>query len=358
MQLAEPLRKKNSPHGERDGGLFFCSAEEGASEFLKRFSAGKALFVTDRSSLSAFRKVDTARAVNLVLDVPDALPLFSMPDETAAVLAAGGESTLRAARYFAEIRRVPAALFPSSSALYGTLERSATVNLGGVSANVELSDGEIYCDLEFMKPTIADGYARLLLSRLALVESRALRLFRMIGESGQEERAFGELIQLEHLSAREVVRKNAVIADCEREGLYAGEGQVLARIYRTDGEWRAFCVLGALYAAFFAKGRPQHTVPDYKARAARAGVPYSAQNIPTPQEYASRAIALDQQRVSFVRELDAISKKFATYRRTFFRFADRILANDGDGLRELKCLPEYSGGLTAVIRDFGLMEWE
>ncbi len=358
MQLAEPLRKKNSSFEEGGGGLFFCSAEEGALEVLRRFPAGKALFVTDKSAISAFRRVDSARAVNLVLDVSDALPLFGMPDETAVVLAAGGETTLQAARYFAAVRRVPAALFPSSSALYGALDKSATVNLGGMSAVVNLSDGDIYCDLGLIKPTVSEGYARLLLSRLALVEARALRLFRMKKESGQEERAFHELAGLEQLSVSEIVRKNAVIADCEREGLYTGEGQVLARLYRTDGEWRAFCVLGALYEAFFAKGKPQRTVPDYKARSLRAGVPYSAQNIPTPQEYAHRAVALEQHRVSLMRELGLISKRFAAYRRTFLGFAERVCGNEKGGLKELKLLPEHSGGLTAAIRDFGLMEWE
>ena len=120
MQLADSLRKRNP---WEDGGLLFRSVREGARRFLEERSAGRALLVTDESAVGAFREVTFPRCVSAVLDTADALPLFSMPDEVALVLAAGKGRTLAAARFFAGVRRVPVVTFPSSSALDGAFER-------------------------------------------------------------------------------------------------------------------------------------------------------------------------------------------------------------------------------------------
>lgn len=355
MQLAQSLRKRNP---WEDGGLFFCTVEEGAKRFLNEYPAGKALLVSDASAAGAFRTALAPRCVCAVLDADDALPLFSMPDEVALVLAAGSGKTLAAARYFALVRRVPVALFPSSATLCGAYERERELSVGGVNARVALADGEVVCDLGLMKPRLTEGYERLLLARLALLEARALRCFGIPqGNRTAEEAAYAALTNLGgELSAREIAEKNAAVARCLRDGMYRGEGATLAERLGHEGGWRAFLQLTALYSAFFCKGKPLPFVPDYRERARQAGERYTAQAIPTPKEYAFRACALERKRAAFCSELIQLEKQTGAYRKNLYALAGRAYGGAGS-LEELKRLPERTRGLSCVIRDFGLMDW-
>ena len=355
MQLADSLRKRNP---WEDGGLFFCSVREGALRFLGERSAGRALLVTDESAVGAFREVTGPRCVSAVLDTSDALPLFSMPDEVALVLATGKGNTLSAARFFAGVRRVPVMTFPSSPALDGAYEREAALRLGGVTARVALADGDTVCDLSLMQPRLAEGYERLLLARLARLEARVLRCFGCAsGSEEAEERAYAALSGLaEELSAREIVEKNATVQTCLRQGASCGEGGVLAERLGRDGSWRAFLQLSALYFAFFGKGKPQPFVPDYRERARAAGAAYCEQDIPTPTEYASRVCALARKRAVFFGDAESIVKNTGAYRKNLYSLAGRAYGGAGN-LDELKRLPERTRGLSCIIRDFGLMDW-
>ena len=358
MEFAELLPKTTTPEEER--GVLFCSGEEGVRQAIKIRPAGKLLFVTDGSALRAFRTCLPPRALCLVLDSCDCLPLFLASDDVSMVVAAGGESTLMAARFFAQIRKIPCAVFPVSAALDGVYEACGRVTLGGTSDCVPLKEAQVYCDRELVAPSLGQAYMRLLLSRLALIEARAMRGFGMqTGSEEAEERAYQTLLPLKAKSftLEDVVLKNASLRQCEREGMAAGEGTVLARRIGPQGDEQAYFMLSALYATFFAKGKARLKVPDYAARAREAETAYCEQRVPTLQEFIRRAVALERVRPELNRELGALSEGETHFRRNFYMFSGRAVT-EARAIQFLKKLPECTAGLSTVIRDFGLMEWD
>ncbi|MDE7158880.1 MAG: hypothetical protein K2N74_04820, partial [Clostridiales bacterium] len=287
-------------------------------------------------------------------------PLFSMPDCVSCVVAAGRKKTLFAARYFAEVRGVPCAVFPSDGALFGAYEPQTELLCGGITTTSALRTSEIYCDAAIIKKC-AGAYAALLLSRLALLEARVLRSFRIsCGNAQAEERMFSLFSQLPaEPNEEDVVRWNAEMRRAEREGAYIGEGTVLADLLRAEGvsapEWCAYTQLSALYFIFFTRGKPRkYFIPNYAARSVVAGTEYPAQNIPTEAEFASRSVALEAMRAQFAAETASIVKRKTAYNRTFLALGG---CPQSAGLSTLKKLPEVTSGLTAIIRDFGLMDW-
>ena len=359
MMFAELSPKTITPEGD-EGELVFCSSEEGMRDFMNRRPAGKLLIVTDGSALRAFRTCLPPRALCLVLDSDDCLPLFSCSDDVASIVAAGRESTLVLARYFAEIRKIPCALFPVSAALGGAFECDGRVRLSSVSTRVPLAEATVYCDQALLAPSLGQAYMRLLLARLALIEAKALRGFGLDGGSeGAYEQAFQALLPLQSktLALQDVVTKNAVIRKCERGGMIRGEGICLANEIGRYGEEQAFFLLAALYSAFFAKGKPRLIVPDYAARARAAGAAYALQRVPTLQELVYRGISLERMRAELCWELSRFLEGETHFKANFYALTGRAVAPLGSAAA-LKYLPEQTAGLSAIIRDFGLMEWE
>lgn len=359
MKFAELLPKTNVPAGE-EGELLFCSTEEGVRKIAETRPAGKLLFVTDGSALGAFRTFLPSRALCLVLDSDDCLPLFATSDDVSSVVAAGGRGTLTAARFFAEVRKIPCAVFPASAAMEGAYEKLGEVRTERFLERVPLAGASVFCDEKLVGGSAGQAYMRLLLTRLALVEARAMRGFGLFqGREEAEERAYGALLPLvtKSLVFREVVRINAVLRQCERDGMAEGEGATLARLIGRRGEEQAFGLLSALYLTFFSKGKPRLTVPDYATRAKRAETPYSELSIPTPEEFASRAASFEKMRTPFYREMKAILSGELHYRNNFYALTGRA-PTAAKSFEELQILPEKGAGLCSVIRDFGLMEWE
>ncbi len=364
MILAQTSLPKMTPaaggNGEEAGGFFFCPCEEAVERVLPRF-AGKILLVCDGRAMPRFAQFSRlARVVSAVAE-EDALSLFGMPDGVGAVVAAGGEKTLRSARFFAQVRRIPCAIFPAEGSLCGAFEREGEIRLCGKTERGKLAEAEVYLDLQMLAPTAAESFAALLLSRLALVEERALRIFAGAEKSVHYDKAYSVLEPLSELTLREIVRRNAEMRLIEREGLPVGEGRILAGLHRAAGDaypvWSAFCELAALYAAFFACGKPRrYFVPDYAKRAQRAGTPYWRTAVPSREEYAARALALERMRAPLGAETDAVLCRKSNWVRTFRALSDG--ASPEIGTETLRVLPEHAPfGLTAVIRDFGLMEF-
>ncbi len=343
MMLAEhSLPKRNAEGG---GGLSFCPASEAIHAFCKR-TAGKRLFVSDEGGCSVLAPAAaTEDALLVVLENADALPLFSMPEVT-GVFAAGGENVMRAARLFAELRRIPCALVPTSAALDGVLSRFGEVLLGGERALLPLKEGEISCDTELVAPTLKEGYARLWLARLAILESRALRL--LTGKGEPSEACFSALLPLSgELSAEDIVRMNFTLRREEENGAYRGEGVALASLLGGQHAYfLALCALNGLYAAFFRRGKPRYVLPEY-------------QNFGTPprlEEYRRRKKMLKEHRQELVREL-------AVYLPAVRNASRRYGELSGGPVREKPARAHFSElaalqpeGLTALIRDFGLLE--
>ena len=199
------------------GGLSFCSVEEGASRFL-RGRAGKVLALAEDSAFSAMLPaVRLPRAVSVLWE-GDALPLFAMP-EVSGVLAAGGKEVLQAARFFAAVRGVPCALFPAGAALDGAFSPRGEVSVNANRIRVPLSPAEVFCDCAFLRGSLSEGYARLMLSRLALFEARAVGLLcrRPFGGAGYEE-AFSLSGMAGELPPEEIVRRNASVFPHTRAG--------------------------------------------------------------------------------------------------------------------------------------------
>lgn len=349
MRLADrPVPKRNDEIECGEDRLCFTNAEEGARRFLQAHCAGKTLVVSDVGGYKALAGVAVMpKSVSLVYD-GDALALFSMPDGVGCVLASGGEDVLRAARYFAHVRSVPCALFPSSGTLCGAFETRGKIALMGEEREVPLADANVYFDLN-NGFSLSEAYTHVYLTALARFEEDALAAFR--GERAVKRPPITLCISCPDRA--DLVALNADLRRAEPYGA-AGEGDLLARLYRRDGNrrpvYRAFTELLALYYAFFKCGKPRkYFVCDYAARAKTAGKPYYAAGVPTPQEYASRALVLERIRSQKIFELKEI---LTSWRQSPFCMKQAASLLD---LNNLKYLPEHGGGLSAVIRDFGLL---
>ncbi len=354
-KTAECESTKGKEHGEffsMEKQLQFCSVEEGIARFFTRVPSKKPLYLTDGASYKAFAR-RRKEGIFLVLEGKDTLPLFALPPEISCVLAAGEEHVLRAARLFATVQKIPCALFPSSCTLSGALE-SEPMPLGGASFAFPLNEGNIYCDEAQMRGTLARGYARLLLLRLALVEGRILRVLDGREENENREKIY-QITTNCPASFHEIVRANAQI------GKSCGEGLALAKLYEAQGsilpEWHAFDALCTLYGAFLRYGKPRRFyLPDYRLRAEIAGKNYCEQNVPTTQEYRARALALERGRQILLREM----MPFWAQREIFLSRVRQLYEGrieEKTPLSPLKKLPEYAHGLCEIVRDFGLLDW-
>ena len=346
-----------------EGGPRLCSAREGAEAFLAD-RAAKALIVAEDASFSLLLKaVRAERSVTLLWE-DDALPLFAMPDTVGCVLAAGRAPLLRAARFFARVRAIPCALFPTDAAQDGTCERRGCVRVGGHDVCVPLAEAQIFCDVPRMRESLAEAYARLLLSRLALFEAEgACMIARREWGGVAYEGAFSLLDPVcGALDDVQIVVKNAAMRMLEREGAPVGEGMALAA--RLSGEpspaFAAYAMLGALYRSFFERGRPRrYAVPDYRARALAAGVSPSACDIPSREQYAARALMLERVRGRLLTQLRALDARRHRCAGAMRARGVAVRPAARGAAEQLKRLPEFApGGLSALIRDFGLMEWE
>lgn len=357
MRLAEfSVLKKNSEVGDfygREDEPIFAVAKDVVREELLR-SAGKVLLVSEGACDVFSDAICSPRTISVVFD-GDCLPLFSMPDGVSRVLAAGGSELLRAARYFAEVRGISCTLFPADAALFGVYEKYAKVKLGGTALTVPLGEAKVVLDEEILTHSLFSAYMRILLSRLARIETQALMHFR--GEKKDE-----ALIEIpKELTFREIVSANAHGRMSESQSAYLGEGIVLSELLKESGEplpeWRAFCQLSALYAAFFEKGKPRrYFTPNYSQRAARAGTEYPLSSVPTAEEYAIRALTLERIRAHFTKEVSALRNDRSIYENAS-RLLGEPLPRDAGNLTPLSILPEHvPHGLSALIRDFGLME--
>lgn len=359
MRLAADLLPKRNPEGlncEGEGSCLEYTEEEGSVREAISRSGGKTLLVYDGNDCEFTAAASSPRAISLVFD-GDCLPLFSMPDGVSRVLASGGAELMRAARYFSEIRSVPCTLYPVSASLEGILEQRGFVCIGGEPASVPLKGAEaIVCRKTALEGSLAEGYARCLLARLAALEARALAKF---SQRGDEE----YIAEFPALAEEEdIVKCNFLQREKERLGFPAGEGVCLASLLRERGEkfpnFRAYLQLSALYAAFFEKGKPRrYFTPNYKQRAEEAGG--AVFSVPTPEDYVRRAMTLERIRAPFAREAAAISDEREERTKIISRLAGEPVQKKAGDLKALKLLPERApGGLTEVIRDFGLMEWE
>ena len=380
MQLiSASVPKRKAPAGAASGQneLFFMDAAGAVREWSSRFAGGKLALVSDAPRFAVFRAFALSpRAISLILE-EDALPLFSLPEGVSCVMAAGGEEVLAAARCFAEVRRLPCLLLPADAALEGAREERAPVLIGGERALHRLAPAAVCCDRALLISSLGEGYSALLLARLASFEGRALAALG-VGECASA--AFLPAPALPEPAFEPVLR---ALFSLPRE-LMRGEGFTLASLLKEDGEGaprrRAYAQLSALYAAFFFKGHPRRTfVPDYARRAALAGTPFAAA-VPSPEEYAARALALERIRGTFSAEalrfleerpqeearIAALSAAAAAQEKARPSPAaaqekarpSPALLGGGDTFR-LKYLPEHAPhGLSAVIRDFGLMEWQ
>ena len=358
MSFAELLPKPNAPC--KMGELIFCSDEEGLSRARETRPAGRLLIVTDAYALQAFRCCQMPRALRLVLDSDDCLPLFSSSDDASLIVASGRESTLVSARFFAQIRNIPCVLFPVSAALDGAFEKFGNIRLGEVSGRVPLADATVCCDPELLAPSLGQSYMRLLLSRLALIEAKALKgLGVNQGAAQAQERAYQALLSIKFktLDFEDVVQKNARIRRCERDGMAMGEGRVLAREIGYCGEEQAFFLLSALYSAFFTRGKPRLRVPDYAARARAASAAYATQRVPTVQEFARRAALLERIRAEMAEEIERFLEGGTHFKKNFYTLTGRAPVGV-QSTEPLQRLPELGEGLSSLIRDFGLMDWK
>lgn len=358
MQEYDCVRKRKGTDGQ------FGTVEEGVRAMLERFPAGKILFVSDRSCPSVFKSVSLLpRALFAVLTGEGALPLFALPCDVRCVIAAGGKQALTASRVYASIMGVPSLLFPTDACAFGCFERAAEPRLGGVNGQIELNESEVRCDLRLMRASMGRALAGLYLSRLALFEHRALSLMKRQEKHPAYEQLFA-LLSRPAASEEEIVQKNLALRKAEADGLFAGEGRALAAARKTQGdacsEWHAFLELSALYAAVLKKGKPRrYFTPDYAARFERAGLGeegYCTAEIPTTAQYALRAIALERARGELLNELNGILQKRGMFSERLRRYAPCDLTVPPSDA--LKCLPEWEPrGLTAIFRDFGLMEF-
>lgn len=352
MRLAQSVLPKKPEAGY--GGGAFCSVREGLIRTRQR-TAGTMLVVSDPSGCALSAAAGLPRTVCVVLAEEDALPLFSM-DSVGAVFAAGRREVLLAARAYCALNRTPCVLAPSSATLDGVFERS-DVLIGGERGAFPLAEGELVLDRAYLLPSVFDAYGRLLLSKLALFEERAMEMMGERGECGHLQEMFEAVSVLDgEPTVEQVIAANERLRRAEAAGAPVGEGRVLSALYREkSAPIRAFCELYALYSAFFRRGKARrYVVPDYRERARRAGTAPSSP--PDQRLYARRALTLEKRRSDLVREIERAGRDRAKYLAVAGKFSGRRYVPSGD-LSVLKTLPEHCPkGLSALIRDFGLLE--
>lgn len=353
-------KKKSLPVVEN---LCFSACGAAIEKIFRDYPVGKILFISDSGSLGVFSAAACSpRAVAVVLDGEDVLPLFTMPDGITCVAAAGKRETLLAARGFAAINGLPAVLFPQDASLYGVFERETRLLTGGVRGKVYLEPAWIVCDPVLLRPTLGRTLAGQYLSRLALFETRAITFLTRREATCAYEDAFRTLDCMTS-GEEEIVRRSAALRAFEQDGLPCGEGLTLAEVLRLRGvelpQWKAYLLLLSLYTAFLKRGKPRkYRIADYSARFCFAGIGdagYLAAQIPTVEEYSKRAFALERSRGILLRELNVLN---ARRMQDLSRIRAYAAAVDiADGYAVLKCLPELKpDGLCALIRDFGLLE--
>ncbi len=357
MRLAEisvRKRKQILEYG-REGKPFFCTTAEAVELILRKYPAGKlALFCDGKSFPALSFLARNRRVLTLVSASDDALPLFALPESVTCVIAVGNGVTFTLARYFAEVRRVGCVLLLREATCEGLYGKRASVRVGGERGTYPLAEADIFVDPACVEG-VAEGYARLLLARLARFEGRALALLR--GNTGAKTGAWMQVLA-EGVTREEVLSAGMARAFAEGEAPQ-GEGVILAE--RLGGEfsrWRAYRQLLAIYLAGIKRGAPRpYFVPDYLARCQRAGVGnagYLRAKIPTVEEYASRAIALEKTRGILTGELLLLFEQLKACRRTYILLGGK--EESIENLEELRRLPEHAPeGLCAIWRDFGLI---
>lgn len=344
MEFAESVQKINSDFSEQ---IRFESAEKALEGEL--LCGGKVLLLSEGDPLF-LKACCSQKTISLVFD-GDCLPLFSMPDGIGKILASGEGPLLFAARYFAEVRNIPCVLFLKDASLAGAVEPFGEVVLKGERMNVPLKEAELICDKTRLSPSLGEAYGYLLISLLSSFEADALEAF----DGTKRDSSFFELSDLSF---------QGIVSLCgkKRRESFRGEGEVLAALLKEQGEklplWQAFLQLSALYAAFFEFGKPRrYFTPDYKSRALRAGA--SAIYPPSPEEYAVRALNLERIRAPFAKRAKALLDRKKEFAENLFQLKGERAEMRVSSLLSLQILPERAkGGLSSIIRDFGLMEFE
>ncbi len=317
--------------------------------------AGKILLICDGAEAALLAPAACSpRALCIVLDDGDALPLFTMSEGVGGVIAAGGSDVMRSARLFSRVMKLEPLLLPSDAALIGAVEGRGEVLIGGERRMLPLAVGEIVCDTERMRETLARAFGRLSLVRLSAFEEGVLARFGLAQASPLTQRALEAIADMG--GGESVILASEKVRILEGEGLFCGEGYALLK-EENVGELSVFRALLALYTAFFKYGRPRKDfVPDYRARADAAGAAYAVQCVPTAEEYAARALLLEKMRPVCCHELLALARETPRIMRTY-RALGGTTPPPISG-RMLAALPERAPhGLSALIRDFGLMEF-
>lgn len=303
--------------------------------FIKQIFAGKIAFYAENSLL--FKEFFSFDRGLFLEGKGDALALFPLADKLSALVAAGGEKVLRAARFFAACTRLPILCVATDGRQLGAWEKTGEVKLGEEGRKLPLAESKVVLDEDLLLPTMKKSVARLKLARLADFETRALKMLRVTSRAEN-----GTQAVYRNTSFREILLRNKSL--CEGEAL--GEAFTLSRLLEDDE--RAFAQLSALYVAFFKRGYARRDYfEDGEIRLALSGSPRrrKEEEIPTPPEYARRVLALERVRGRLLREIKSLR-------------GEGCCRAAGD-LTALKYLPETHGlGLTSVMRDFGLMEWE
>lgn len=333
----------------------FCSAAEAIKAFAAR-TAGKLLLVSNGRAYPMLASAAAApRAVSILFE-GDALPLFAMPDGVGGVIGAGDADVLRATRFYAAVQRIPCLLLPTDAALDGVYEPRANICVDGHPLDVALAEGDVVCDTAHMQKSFARAYCRILLVRLAGFERKTLARLGLkdYGKLYEQTYAAGGMSVMD--TPRSIIETNAALRRCEVHGRECGEGEILAALVSGGcPELDSYRMLCAAYAAFLAGGYPRSVIVNYRRRAERAGVPFAAVAVPTTAELARRKELFVRIRMLATAELKTLTRQNGAHLRKL-RALDSDL-KEHNVVETWRKLPEYSTGLTAVMRDFGLLEF-
>ncbi len=354
--------------------LFFCKNSRIKEILDEKLISYKALFVTDGDINGEVANLFDGAMTLVVKNGDDVMNLFAFPENINLVVAYGGDTAIRNARYFALARNIKCAVVCASADAESIVSKCVRVKVNGKSVNFPAKEPEyvFFNSQNIRKNGLKETYASLAVRTLSLFELKFCesvlskkRTCENIYELAYE--AFFSLMNVadNFNPACALFESSFKWSFAVREGLPVTECEHLFSLVSSEEKYYAYERLTDVYYLFFNYGRKRrYAVADYSARmrAAANGFNLSLFDVnercyvPTVEELELYSRRFEECRRKLAVGADELKKRRHRILQTYVSFGGT--AKDGDFGRLICALPEIAGryGILSLMRDFGLLE--